>query len=299
MQSKNKYLVIINPISGPRSTKKNPYYIKSFLKKNNLHFDIFISKYKYHIKEYILLLDSKIYTDIIICGGDGTFNEVVNGLLSRTDAYLPRLGFLPGGSGNSVMHDLNATNIDTALKSIINNRIKFIDVMQLEYSNKKEYAINIAGWGLVSDIAYLAEKLRFLGPSRYTVSSLVYILFSKNRPASLIIDNQKSFYNYLFIIISNTVHTGKGMQIAPTAKLDDGLLDINIVKNNITKLQLFKLLPQIFTGKHINSKYVTYLKGKNIKIDFEGIDKLNIDGDIVNGESIKISVIKNILPIYY
>ena len=299
MQLKNKYLVIINPVSGKKNSKKNLHYIVSFLEKYNLDFELFVSKYKYHIKEHLFSLSPTLYTDIIVYGGDGTFNEVINGILKRKDDYVPRLGLLPGGSGNSVMHDLNAINIDSALQLIINNNVKHIDVMKLEYANQTKYSINIVGWGMVADVAYLAEKLRFLGPSRYTIASLLYILFSKNRYATLIIDSKKEKNNYLFIMVSNTIYTGKGMKISPNAKLDDGLLDINIVKNNVSKLQLFKLLPQIFTGRHINSKYVKYFNGKSIQINFKDKQILNIDGEISNGENIKISILEKKLPIYY
>ena len=89
------------------------------------------------------------------------------------------------------------------------------------------------------------------------------------------------------------------MKISPNAKLDDGWLDINIVKNNVSKLELLKLLPQIFTGRHINSRYVKYFNGKSIQINFKDKQILNIDGEISNGENIKISILEKKLPIYY
>ncbi len=197
------------------------------------------------------------------------------------------------------MHDLEAITLEKAIKLIINNKKKMIDVMKIEYSNTIEYSINIVGWGMVADIAYLAEKLRWLGTARYTFASLIYILVSKDRQAILTIDNKINQNNYLFITISNTIFTGKGMSIAPKAKLDDGLLDINIVKNKISKFQLVKLLTKLFTGKHIYSPYVEYLQGENIRLDFNEIQKINIDGEIKNGNHIKVSILKKKLSIYY
>ena len=298
MKLNNKYLVIINPTSGPKSFKNISEIIREFLIKAEYNFDIFISEYKNHITEHLISLSPGIYTDMIIWGGDGTFNEVINGLFKRKDNYLPYLGLLPGGSGNSVMHDLQATTLNQALGLITKNKKKMIDVMKIEYSNKINYSINIAGWGMVADVAHLAEKLRWIGPGRYTFASLIYILRTKKREAILTIDNNKSKGNYLFITVNNTIYTGKGMKIAPNAKLDDGLLDINVIKNNISKLQLFKLLPQLFTGEHIESPYVEYHQCKNIKINFSGIQKINIDGEIITGSNIEVSVLKQKLCIY-
>ena len=106
MPLKNKYLLIINPVSGTKKIKNIVNNICYCLDKYNIKPHIFLSKYKNHIKEHIKTLPSGAFTDIIIWGGDGTFNEVINGLLNRNDKYLPTLGFLPGGTGNSVMHDL-------------------------------------------------------------------------------------------------------------------------------------------------------------------------------------------------
>ena len=299
MPLKNKYLLIINPVSGTKKIKNIVNKICYCLDKYNIKPNIFLSKYKNHIKEHIKTLSSETFTDIIIWGGDGTFNEVINGLLNRNDKYLPTLGFLPGGTGNSVMHDLQGLTLDAAAHIIGKNNKKMIDVMEIKFSNMTEYSINIVGWGMVADIASLAEKLRWLGPIRYTLASIIYITISKGRDGTLTIDNIIDKNSFFFITISNTIFTGKGMKISPQAKLDDGLLDINIVKSNINKFKLAYLLPKLFTGQHITSKHVNYLQGQNINIDFYKKQKINIDGEIKKGSGIKIKILPQKLPIYY
>ena len=171
--------------------------------------------------------------------------------------------------------------------------------MTFQFSNFIEYSINILGWGLVSDIAILAEKLRFLGSSRYNIASIYYILQFKKRLAKLIINNQEYENQYLFLLIQNTVHTGKGMQAAPKAKLDDGFLDIILVDHTINRIQLMLLLPKLFTGTHIHSKYVQYKQVKNIELIPKINEAVNIDGDVKNNTPVKISILEKKLPIYY
>lgn len=296
---KNKYLLIINPVSGPNNMKNIENSICDCLNHYNIKPDIFLSEYKNHIYDYVHTVPISLYTDIIIWGGDGTFNEVINGLLNRTDNYLPVLGFLPGGSGNSVMHDLECLTLDKAIKIISKKNKKLIDVMAIHFPNMIEYSINIVGWGMVADIASLAEKLRYLGTMRYTIASIVHIIISNIRDCILSVDSVVEKNRFLFITVSNTVFTGKGMKVSPNAKLDDGKLDINIVKGNIGRFKLAYLLPKIFTGKHIESKYVDYIQGHNIKLNFDDEQKINIDGEIKHGSSMNIKILPKKLSIYY
>ena len=163
--------------------------------------------------------------------------------------------------------------------------------MALQFKHFIEYSINILGWGLVSDIAIFSEKLRFIGQSRYDIASLYYILKSKVRECTLILDNKKYYDQYLFILVHNTIHTGKGMKAAPEAILNDGLIDVIILKSSISKIELLFLLPKIFSGKHILSKKVEYRKVKNLSIIPEKNEKLNIDGEMKHQTPLSIKVL--------
>ena len=293
----DSFLLIINPVSGNKHDKSKINFLINYFKNYNINPKIFVTEYKGHAREYLQKIENNIFTNIIVYGGDGTFNEVINGILSRDDHYLPTLGFLPGGSGNSVIHHLNTLNLKEACNLIINNQIKKIDVMEIVYPNNIEYSINILGWGMVTDIGNLAEKMRWLGPIRYNVASLFHIFNTNKRYANISIDGVNSSGHYLFILIANTKYTGKGMMIAPKAQLDDGLLDVIIVKNNINKIQLVKLLSQLYTGKHIHSKYVDYRQIHNLKIAPSKNDCLNIDGEIYGTTPVTISILSKKLSI--
>ena len=284
-----------NPKSGKGKSKKIIINLIDDLKKIGKSYDIKATEYSNHAKDICQKI--KEYKNLIVVGGDGTFNECINGLMNN-ELNLPKLGFLPGGTGNAFMHDLKAATYKDSIKLILNGNTKKIDVLKLQFVDKVEYAINIVGWGMASDINILSEKLRFLGPARYTISSIYYVFNKKHRQATINIDGNEKTDNYLFILNLNTIHTGQRMKAAPNAVLNDGLLDIIIIKSNITKFQLLKLLPKIFTGEHILSNKVEYVQAKKISIKPQIDEILNIDGEIKCKTPVEISIIPKKINIY-
>ena len=291
-------LIIYNPISGTKSSEGMISKLIDFYKSNNINYYLLKTEYQNHAQVFCKNNNLKKYKDIIVCGGDGTFNEVINGLMLNGSSVLPRLGFLPGGTGNSFMHDLNAVSHQEALSKIFKNRSDYLDILKLTSGKNELYSFNIVGWGLVTDILILAEKMRFLKSIRYNIASLFYIFTAKSRKIKLLVDENIVLNNdYLFILICNTIHTGKGMKAAPKAKFNDGLLDIISVNSKISFLQLIKLFIQIFSGKHINSKFVNYSTAKKVQLEPVDNEILNIDGDAKGYTPVKIEVLEKRLKI--
>jgi len=293
---KNNYLIIANPCSGTLQAKKIAPIVKNKLSNHNT--TLIFTEYSGHATKIVQDFLEGEYTSIIVVGGDGTYNEVINGLFKRNDQQLPVLGFIPGGSGNSLIHHLNCLELKQALFPILNQQIRPIDLMKLKFDTHEEFAFNIIGWGMAVDILKLSEKLRWLGPARYTIASLISILKLKKRFAKLSLDGVEYKDDFLFFLIANTIYTGKGMMAAPKAKLNDGLLDVIIISKEIKRLQLMKLLSQIFTGQHIHSKYVQYHQVKQISLKPNQNDVLNIDGELKGMTPLSIEVDSKKLFIY-
>tara|TARA_B100000029_G_scaffold479093_1_gene525785 strand:- start:71 stop:958 length:888 start_codon:yes stop_codon:yes gene_type:complete len=292
-----KFSILYNPISGSGKAKDIVEKLKNDLTSFGHRFQIKKSNYPGHIKELCIMAQD--YSDLIIIGGDGTFHEAINGIMLNPYKDMFNISFFPGGTGNSFMHDLNATTYLKAFNILMRGKTKKIDIVKLNIENKISYSFNILGWGLVTDINILSEKLRFLGSARYTLASIYYIFKRKKRNATIIIDGVEYKREYLFIMCLNTIHTGKGMKAAPNAVLDDGLIDLILLQSDISTLDLIFLLPKIFTGEHIHSYYVKYIQAKKIEIIPEKNEILNIDGE----NKLKTPVLANIIPqtlsIYY
>ena len=286
-----KYLIITNPISGKRksiSILKNQ--IIPHLKTQKINFESFITEYPSHANKKINTCDLNEIERIIVLGGDGTMHEVINGMLSRNDNKNIPIGLLPTGSGNSLIHDLNQLDIKNTLNTILTDRIQKIDLLKITTPNEELFSINMIGWGMVNDIGYQAENLRWMGPMRYNVSSIIQIFKYLPRKANIEIDGECYSANFAFIMICNTIHVGKGMKMAPRASLKDGKMDLIILENNFSRIKLLQMFPKLFNGSHINSKLIKYKQATSFKLYPEINEKLNIDGDMNGITPITVTV---------
>ena len=251
-----------------------------------------------HARELINQMDMSGYDGFIAIGGDGTLHEVVNGMLSRQDGKKIPIGMIPGGSGNSYMHDLGLTDPIKAAKAIIRGNTRSVDVARVNVNHVIKYAMNMVGWGLVTDVGNRAEHYRWLGTSRYTILSVIEVFRHKSRAATLIMDNKKIKDEFTFIIACNSIHVGKGMKMAPNAKLDDGLIDLVVVKAGVTRTRLLQVLPKLFKGTHINEPEVSYYQTSEFSLIPEKDEILNIDGEIMGSTPIKVKMISNTTEIF-
>ena len=288
-----KYYIIANPNSG---TKKTIDILKDFvepkLKDYKIDFDILVTKSKGHATKIVSENNLSEYDAIIIVGGDGTIHEVINGMMQNKTNNIP-IGIIPSGSGNSLVHDLGEFNHCKIIDEIVKNIPKDIDILEVSDNKKKIYSINLIGWGMGTDIGILAEKMRWLGPMRYNIASLIKIFTYNPRKATLIIDRKEKISKFSLLTICNTIHIGKGMKMAPKAKLNDGKMDIVFIENNFTRIQLLKLFPTIFNGKHIKNIKVQYKQAEYLKLIPINNEVLNIDGEMKGITPIEIKVIKS------
>ena len=254
--------------------------------------------YAGHAKEIANQINLSNYDAFIAIGGDGTLHEVVNGMLTRNDSVKIPIGMIPGGSGNSYMHDLGLTNPIEATNAILHGQKRLVDTISIETNHVIQYGMNMVGWGLVADVGKMAEKCRWLGPSRYTILSILEVFRKKNHYATLIMDNEKIEGDFIFIIACNSIHIGRGMKMAPKAKLDDGLIDLIVIRSGATRTRLLQVLPKLFDGSHIKEPEVEYYQTSEFSLVPEKDEILNIDGEIMGSTPIKVKMIPNAMEIF-
>ena len=286
-----KFILTVNPHGG---TKKGPQILKKvkpIFEASGTDLFIIETTFAGHAKDLANQLDLTEYDGFIGIGGDGTLHEIINGMLSRPDGKKIPIGIIPGGSGNSYMHDLKLTNPLKAAKAIIQGNTKFLDTAQVEVNHVIKYANNMIGWGLVTDVGNKAEHFRWMGTNRYTILSVMEVFRHKSRSAALIMDDKIIEDEFTFIIACNSMHVGKGMKMAPKARLDDGLIDLIVIRAGASRTRLLQVLPKLFDGSHINEPEVEYFQTSKFSLIPETDEILNIDGEIMGSTPIKVEMI--------
>ena len=295
---KLKFIITVNPHGGKKLGPRLLNRVKPLFEAKGIELFVVETTFAGHAKELANQLNITEYDGFIGIGGDGTLHEIINGMLSRHDGRKIPIGIIPGGSGNSYMHDLQLTDPLKAARAIINGKTRALDTAKVEVNHIIKYSNNMIGWGLVTDVGNQAEHFRWLGTNRYTILSVVEVLRHKSRPAALIMDDKKIEDEFIFIIACNSIHVGKGMKMAPKARLDDGLIDLIVLRSGVSRTRLLQVLPKLFDGSHINEPELEYYQTSQFSLIPETDEILNIDGEIMGSTPIQVNIIPKAFEMY-
>jgi diacylglycerol kinase (ATP) len=152
--------------------------------------------------------------------------------------------------------------------------------------------------GFSVDAGLSALKLKFLGNTAYTLATLWQVLKLKSYPLVVDIDGKTIRTDNVFITISNTQYTGTHFMIAPDAVIDDGLLDVTLLKD-LPRSRLLKLFPTIYSGRHVDYEEVSTFKAARINIQSPQGMLLGPDGEFFGKSPAEISCLHQDLTIFY
>ena len=287
-----KYYLIVNPAGGTKKGLKILETVKPIFDNSGVHVDILLTEYAGHARELANTLDFSGYNGLCAIGGDGTLFEVLNGMLTRSENERIPISIIPSGTGNSFMKTVGIENVVDAVGKISKNEPKKLDMMRAVCGENIYYSLNLIGWGMATAISVLAEKLRFFGGQRYNIASVFEIIKNKRRDSKLIVDGKERDGAFSFIIACNTKYVGKDMKMAPKAKIDDGEIDLIIVKKT-SSFTLFSVFPKLFDGSHIDHEACEYVNCKSFSIQPSEDGSLNIDGEIIGTTPVSVNIVKN------
>ena len=286
-----KICCIVNPVSGLKKSLKVYYEAKNHFEKSNFTTSFFVSEYPNHIRDYVSKIDKNTFDRLIVFGGDGTINEVVNGLLDSNNLQNFKLGIVPTGSGNSVAHDTGLLDIEDAIQRCVGDVCIKMDVNLVDFDSFSRLSVSVLGWGMFSFGNIRAEKLRLLGPIRYDVASIITLLENKIHKAEIEVDGQHKVLECAFIVGCNSKHTGKGMIVAPKGGFADKKIDLITVGKNVNRFQVFEVFQKVYKGTHIDLPFVENIKVDSFSIDPGEMSYYNIDGDIVESQKASVRVV--------
>ncbi len=270
------YYFIVNPVAGMGKKLSFVSEINDFCHRKNLKYQVVMT---HKPKEAIDLAReaSKKYEVIVAVGGDGTVNEVVNGIVDSK----AKLGIIPIGSGNDFAKQMGLTyNLKKDLEILSEGKIKVVD---LGLVNKRHYFINGLGVGFDGEVAYhVRDFLKYAkGFSGYLLSVFRTLATYKfNRVKFYVDGNKLKEEKILLIATCNGTTYGGGFKVAPSAKVDDGLLTICFV-GKMGKFYAVRNIPKILQGTHISLPEVSTYTGKNVRIKSEKDLFSQLDGEIL------------------
>jgi len=274
---KDKWLFIVNSVAGRGKTGRVLSELVTSLNNLGFNYEIEITKASRHATELAHEYIKKGYRKIVAVGGDGTVNEVVNGIMRSTKADEVQFGVIPKGGGNDFARNLHLdSNIEENLKVLLREDTKEVDVGRIE----DNYFINALGIGFDAEVAENSKAIKFLnGFPRYILAILKTLLKLKARKIQLEINNETFERSILLMSIGNGISAGSGFLLTPNAIIDDGIYDICIIKS-LSVLRILKLLPTTITGEHINYPEVEIKQASMIKITTENPIPVYFDGEI-------------------
>ena len=287
-------LVIFNKNAGGGKASEYVEEIKNLFVENNITVNIKFTEYVKHAIKIVRESDLTKYDTIITVGGDGTFYECLNGYFQNKNQSNINFAIIPIGTGNSLSKDVydKEYNLKEHINIISKHKTKPFDIAKFKTIGNEMYYANTLGFGFVSDVVITANKFKFLGKFAYTIGVLHRVLLLSTYNMKLTADNQTYNMNNILVSISNSKYTGGNYLMAPNANINDGKLDI-IILNKLSRINLLKTFLKIFSGEHINSKFVKTLQAKKIEIETSKPKTLSPDGELYGTTPFSIECIKS------
>ena len=224
------------------------------------------------------------YTRIIAAGGDGTLNEVLNGLAGGFDRV--QLGLLPLGTANDFARSAMISDDPMQAVAALNaGKTRRIDVVRLTTCNTPEphYFINVSagGFSTLVDQKLDDETKSWWGPLGYALSAVKALPDLTVYNVTLKLDDEPPatvpVYN---VVVANAKHVGGHIPVAPHAKLDDGLFDL-VLFRAVPMSRLATLVPKAMLGQHLDDEDVAYRQIRRLEIASDPAFELNADGEII------------------
>lgn len=289
-----KHIFIINPKAGNKDiTQTIIQYLEANAK--NITYEYYVTQgvddalnYVKNYCENHLGENLRFYS----CGGDGTLNEIVCGMVGYENVSV---ACYPSGSGNDFIKVFGNKEDFLNIDALINGNEKKVDIIKVN----DRYSLNICNLGfdaVAADNMVRFKKKKFIsGKLAYTLGVLFGLFFSLKSHAEVYVDGKK-IGNDIFILctIANGQVYGGGYRCAPNAKVDDGLLDVTLFKP-VSRIRLLSLISIYKNGKHLENKrtlpLITYTLGKNVKIIAKKEIIYTRDGEVSHEKEISMEVL--------
>jgi diacylglycerol kinase (ATP) len=237
---------------------------------------------------------------VVALGGDGTVNEVVNGLVDASGRARATLGVVAAGRGRDVCRNFAlASDVDLAARRLVEGRDVVVDVGLATWpSGRHRYFVNSAGVGFDAAVAERVQSSGGVGTIPYFLGILTTLRRYRPYSASITVDDGWPAFEgqIMAAVVANGPYYGGGMKIAPAADPLDGWLDLLVV-GDLGKTELLRWMPSVYRGTHLTHRKVTSRRGRTITIGGASPMPVHVDGESVDASPVVMTVCRGALRI--
>ncbi|PYI94300.1 MAG: hypothetical protein DME97_02245 [Verrucomicrobia bacterium] len=232
---------------------------------------------------------------IIAAGGDGTLNEVINGIGENLGEA--RVGLIPLGTGNDFARTIEVpTDLATAIDLIVAGETRPVDLVRVT-SDEVRYFVNVSAGGFsgLVDEKLTPKMKKTWGPLAYLRGAAAALSELRAYRTTLAFDNSESLMLDLYnVVVANGRYVGGGTLIAPEASIDDGLLDVVLIpKRSAPELAL--LAAQVAMGTHLSSGAIVFRRAAQLTVNSKPGMWFNVDGELVGNEPARFEILPRAL----
>lgn len=295
-----KHFFVLNPVAGAKTAEKLilPKILEA-AKAEGVDYEIHRTMNigdgeKYVINRCLTFPDESLRFYAV--GGDGTLNEVVNGAYGFSNA---EIAFIPAGTGNDFVRIFEGQKNFSDIRKQIRGQAIPIDAIRYSDGSKDRFIINVLNIGLDCDVVAeknkISENLKINGPLAYLAG--VAVVFAGNRGFPMIVtlqDGRVLDEEFTLIAVGNGSFYGGGFKGVPEASINDGLLDVSLVRK-VNRRTFASLIGKYKKGTHLKSKLakslITYKQCRSLTIEPKGAMQICVDGEIFDSGTIDISIV--------
>ena len=280
------FLIVVNPTARRGNGARSVPLIHTAMTRLGAEFEIVQTQRPEHATEIAQQAASGNYEAVVAVGGDGTVNEVANGLLRAADGgptAIP-IGVIPVGSGNDFAYMMlhSDLSIEEACERLLKGQNKLVDVgtVTADGDNFRFFA-NGLGIGFDAQVSIESRRIKILrGFLMYFWAVLRTIFLHYNPvPVTVTCDDLSSTQPLLMVTTAVGQRHGGGFYVTPFAMADDGLLDVCIA-GNVSRPAIFPLIPRFMNGSHVTHPKCTLLQGHKVAVSSPVGLAAHIDGEI-------------------
>ena len=302
------WFTIVNPNAGNGKGKKDWDRIYNLFNKEGIPVTAAFTESKNQAIRFSSEAIGAGYRKIISVGGDGTLNEVINGVFSQVHCPTREItvGMIPVGTGNDWGRMFGIPLVYEGAVSVIReNRRLLHDIGIITYfsgnEQHKRYFINIAGLGFEAMVVQKTNRQKDKGRSSNTIylfNLLSSLISYKKTKADIIINGTRTNCMIFSVNVGNGRFCGGGMRQTPEAVPDDGLLDITVIRD-MGKIEIIRNLKILYDGTILSHPRVDGYRSDNLRIESDSLLYAEADGESLGHTPVEFSLLPSAVNVIY